>query len=209
MSYQTGIARNLACLAVAILTVACAPASTTIKRIYENTDHTGPFERFLVVGVSEDRVTRGRFERAMVAALAEQDISANPSGRIMGSEAPVNRKTVAAAAGETRSDIVLVARLRSVKTEALKVEGRSGVKVTRKDDTLADFFRYDYEEIADPERFKVSSTVVVATDAYAVESGEKIWTVESTTMNEGEVRDLIDSMSHSIVRQLQRDGLAR
>lgn len=193
-----------------VLLGACTSTSTKIATVYEKSDFdTGPFDRFLVVGISENLNSRQRFEAAMVNALSDRDIAAVASTRVMESHVPLNRDTITAAASETGSDAVFVSRLKSLETKAEMIEGRTDLKVTRKGDNLVDFFRKDYESVTDIDDLQVTRTVIIASDVFDVSSAEKVWGVESTTFGKEGRREAISSMSAAIVAKLKRDGLAR
>lgn len=187
---------------------ACSATSTSVRKVYERPG-AGAFQNFLVVAVSDSSVTRRRFESAVVRAFADLDADASASNRVMAAGKPLNRDTVAAAAAETGADAVLVATLVRSETKSKIKEGQGALKTTRKDENLGDFFRYDYQEVRDPDSIDFKSKVIVATDLYEVNSGEKVWGAETTTFNKEGFEALIQSKSEAIVGQLKRDGLAR
>ncbi len=218
MNGSSGRYAVLVLLSTAIL-FACSTTTTTVRKIYENPDFDGaPFSQFLIVGISENRDSRRHYETMMVSALADHGIKAVASTRVMKPGVPMDQHTVAAAAKESGSDAVLVARLKSAQTEAQIVKGPTSVKIQPNSGNPINFsdydyepmqFRYNYETMQNPDSLEIERTVVVATDVYEVASGEKVWGVESTTFDKKGMHQLIDSESSAVVRQLKRDGLAR
>ena len=68
-------------------------------------------------------------------------------------------------------------------------------------------FRYDYEELNEPEIIDLNRTVVLTTEMYAAADERKVWAIETTSSNKPNIGALVESSAEAIVGQLRRDGL--
>lgn len=192
-------------LGVLVVSACSTPAKVT--KIYTDESFVGPLDKLLILGVHDDRNTRAKFERALVNAIVERGGNARAISSEMGTDTALDETIVRRVAREIAADAVLVTRVKSSESEVELSEGRTEVRVDRKDERLVDFFRYDYTDIPDPDEIKLKRTVVLATDLYARDAGKKIWSIESTSFDRDDVADVIDDEVNAIARQLSRDGL--
>jgi hypothetical protein len=183
---------------------------TSVVKVYErpNPAHA-PYSTLLVVGVHDDRAIRRQFEDALARALDAAPTRAVASNAVMGAETVLDATAVQAAAQATNADAVLITRLVDVRTESEVEEGRVSATAERRDDTIVDFFRYDYVEYQDPMTISTVHTVICATDLYDVRANAKTWSIESTAFEKETATEVIADISAVIRSQLARDGLIR
>lgn len=194
--------------AAAVTLVSACAQSTRVVKTFEDPAYEGrSFSKFLVVGVDDDYVLRQLFEEELVAVLRSSGVEAVASHMQLVRSEPVNRDTVIAAVDRAGADAVLVTRLKSVDRQTQIKGGREEMKVTRKDGSAFDLFRYDYDVLSDPEIITVTATVVITTDLYAVAERAKIWSVDSTSFDNESAGEAMEAESDAIVAQLRRDGL--
>ena len=191
----------------AVLLAACSAPASVVKSYQNPTFTGGAFAKVLIVGAHENVNARRHFEEALAAELTAARTGAASSLAVMGVDAAINRESLVAAARQTASDAVLITRLLDMDSRAEIGGGRVEADAERKDDGLADFFRYDYVTYRDPLEITTIRTVVLSTDLYNVADEAKIWSVESTTFEKETLHDIVDDAAHAISRQLARDGL--
>lgn len=173
---------------------------------YANTDK-GPYSNFLVVAIEDNYTSRAQFERTVVSQLKQRGASGTPFYQAAGGNKPVNRDTVRAALAGSDFDAVLVTRVLSSDADMEVKAESAAAKVSRRNDTPVDFFRYNYEELDEPGSITVHTAATLATNLYAVTGEKQIWSYEVASSDSENVGQLIDKMAARIVRQLQRDKL--
>ena len=197
----TGITALIACC----FALACA-APARIETVFESPEYVGSqYERLLVVGVSESRDQRARFEKALVTALAERGVTAISGYKTL-ADRPLNRDSVEAAARESEADAVLVTRLEHRESRAKLAEKQIAVEKRRREGKVYEFFRYDYDEYREPEELKVATTATLVTDLFETAKGTKVWSAESTSFDKGSAFEVIVEQSDVIADRLKRDG---
>ena len=88
--------------------------------------------------------------------------------------------------------------------------GQAGAKSTRRDaDKPLDLFRYDYEELNEPDTLDVNVNITIRSELFALPAGDKVWSVETSLTDVKTLAEIIDSTSKAVVKRLQSDGLLR
>jgi len=80
-------------------------------------------------------------------------------------------------------------------------------QAVRRDGNVFDLFKYDYEELNEPDRVEINSTIVLATDLYAAGEEKRVWAIETTSFNYTDMYQLVNSEVESIVGRLKKDGM--
>ncbi len=105
-------------------------------------------------------------------------------------------------------DAVLLTRVISQQADVSVQAGSSETKVTRKSaDRAIDLFRYDYDELSEPDTFNISSTVVLSAEMFSAADEKRRWAIESTIANKEHVGQIIESAADIIMSQLRKDNL--
>ena len=190
---------------LAFLLGACTGSASTVKTL----DRTGEarFANLLVIGVASDYDGRAMFERTVVSRLRAAGADASAYYTLLGRNPPVTRASVQRALDAGEFDAVLVTRLKDQMLGAEVRPGPAGAKATVKGGGPVNLFRYDYEELDEPEIIEFSATVVLATELYDVTDGDPIWAIETTSRDKANVGELVDSAADAIVGRLRRDRL--
>jgi hypothetical protein len=202
---KSGVNRLFAGLTCVALLAACAgPASVT--RTLDNVDGAS-FGNILVITAAHDYSGRAMMERALVSRITAAGPSAVAYYRVVGNNSPLERGRVIEAVREGDFDAVLLTR---VKDRQLNPGVRSGspeVKATTRGGDVFNLFRYDYEELGEPETLDLSQSVVLTTELYSVATQQPVWAVETASRSESTVGELVESTADAIVGRMRRDGL--
>jgi len=195
-------------IAAIIALSACArptAVSSTWQEHRQSPAH--PYDKILVVGISDDSNQRRRFENLMLSRLQKSGTTAWASHQAMQPGTALNRETVAALVEQTGATAVIVTRLADQKISADKVDARTGHKTRRKSANPVNFFRYDYDEYEEPAYLVVKNTVSLTTDLYETKEGRLLYSIETTTYDKESGLEIIDEATSAIVGRLRRDGL--
>jgi hypothetical protein len=190
----------------AVLLAGCAQSDSVVKSFQDPSFGGGAFAKILIVGAHENVNARRHFEEALGAELTAAGTAAASSLAVMGVEAAINRENLVAAAQRSDADAVIITRLLDMEARAEIGGGRVAADAERKDNGLADFFRYDYVTYRDPLEITTIRTVWLATDLYNVADEAKIWSVQSTSFDKETLHEIVESAARAISHQLARDG---
>ena len=198
---------NVPIIVLLLFTLASCATPSQVTETYRAADLSdATFSKLLVVGVAGSANNRRLFEDALVANLGGGAMVSYQEITEIGA---INHDTVVAAVKTTGADGVLVTRIKDLQARAKGTGGRTDVQAQRKDDTLVDFFRYDYQETTDPESIELLTTVVVTSDLYQASDEQRIYAIQSATFDQEALTEIAKSLSNAIAGQLRRTGLVR
>ncbi len=183
---------------------ACSGTAGTVA-----VDRTGDtrFGNFLIIGVAADYDGRAMFEREVASRLRAEGAEARAYYTVLGRNPPITQESVERAIQSGSFDAVLVTRLKDQSLDARVKSGSAGAKATAKGGSIANLFRYDYEELDEPATVEFKATVVLTTELFDAARGDPVWSVETTSRNKANTGELVDSSADAIVARLRRDRL--
>ena len=199
--------RTLVPLATLIL-CACGSTTRTVSTM-EAPDYDGPpLQRILVIGRADNYENRTRFERRLASALRQAGTEATAYFVAADGDAPIERDIVERLAREQGYDGVLISRATSRDADASLKTGSAAAKATRRDaGKPLDLFRYDYEELNEPETLDVRYNVTTQSELFLMPGGDKAWSVDTTLTDVETLVEVINETSDAVVERLQKDGL--
>ena len=185
-----------------------APVSeTTVNRVLKAPElPNAPYTKILVVGATARRETDRNIEEGLRQHLSKRGIETYSFVRRSQATRPTE-EAVATLVADTGADAVLVVSGRFEGSEVRKHDERVDVDPRVRGGSLFDFFRYDYKEVANPAYQDVTLDVVFVSDLYDVETGRRVYSVESATARGSTGYQIIMDESRAIVRRLAKDGL--
>ena len=199
-----------AAAALLLIGAAGCTAQTRVDKLYHDRDAAaGGYERLLVVGIAGSSPERQQFEELLVEALADRGGNAVAGYTRLGLSTVLLQESINDAAAAAGADGILVTHVVSVSTSAEFQEGRVEVQAQCRGGDPADYFLYDYEELKEPDSVAFAHEVVVVTNLYDAQSGERVWTIQSTCVDKAELQDVFRQEADAIARQLRRDRLLR
>ncbi len=203
----TGVFRTIMLASFSILLAACA-ASTRVAKTYSDDAYANSsFSNFLVIGVAGNYNSRTQFERSVVSGLRTAGASASAYYSVVQGNEPISRDVVLGAVQSGSFDAVLVTRVIGQQTDVHVKSGSAGAKATTIGGSPVNFFRYNYEELNEPQSISLNTTVVLATELFSSADEKMIWAIESSSTDDAVIGVLIDNVAASIVSRLRRDGL--
>ena len=209
MTIPTTVIRIAALTATLGLLAACPTATTQVDRAARaKVLKNAPYDKILVVGVTYRKDTGRAFEKVLVEELANYDTRASAMHTVV-STTEVTEDVVRSAAEKVDADAVLIATVENVETDVKFGNRRVDLKERPQNGGLVDFFRHEYEEVTSEPSVDLKFTAVVVSDVYDVESGNRIYTVESATANASSAEEIIVQESAAIVLRMHKDGIIR
>jgi hypothetical protein len=198
--------RLLAGLALGLPLLAACSGSAGVTKILDETGQAR-FDNVLVIAMAHDYSGRAMFERAVVSRIRASGSAATAYYTVAGNEPKIDRSRVVEEMRAGNFDSVLLTRVKDQGIDASVKSGPADAKATAKGGNPFNLFRYDYEELNEPEIIDLNRTVVLATEMYAAADERKVWAIETTSSNKPNIGALVESSAEAIVGQLRRDGL--
>jgi hypothetical protein len=203
----SAIRNLLAAVVVSGLVLACASQAKTTRNLLDPAYADVKFSNFLVVAAGANYDARAQFERQLVAAIRNSGRSAAAYYTIAGNNSQITRADIGKAIAEGGFDAVLLTRVKGQENTVDVVSGAPETKTTRRSGTAFDLFRYDYEELNDPDTVEINTSVLVVTELYAAGDEKKVWAIESSASSKDGAGVLIDMQVETIIRHLRKDKL--
>ena len=195
---------------VSVIFASCASGPRTVAST-EVPKYAGPgVGKILVIGVADNYESRTRFERKLASDLRYAGTTATAYYVLTAGDKPIIREEIERAAADEGFDAVLISRVTNRDSDAQMKSGPAGAKATRWDaDKPLDLFRYDYEELNEPDVLDVNVNITIRSELFALPAGDKLWSVETSLTNVKTLSEMIDATSGAVVKRLQSDGLLR
>jgi len=185
----------------------CARQIEVVKLYDETGDSSRQFEKFFVVSIAGDSLTRRRLEDMITSQLQAAGGSAISAHTRTGVKTTLLQEEINTAAEAAGADAILITHVVSVATTANMEEGRVNVTAECRGGDPADYFLYDYEELKEPDSVSIAHTVVVVTNLYAAREGKLLWTIRSTCFEKETMDEVLLQEAEAIARQLKIDKL--
>ncbi len=194
----------------AAVLASCASGPRTVASA-DVPEYSGPgVSKILVIGVADNYESRTRYERKLASDLRYAGAQATAYYVLSGGDKPIIRDAIEKAAADEGFDAVLISRVTNRDSAAQMKTGPAGAKSTRRDaDKPLDLFRYDYEELNEPDILDVNVNITIRSELFGLPSGNKLWSVETSLTDVKSLSEIIDSTSTAVVDRLQSDGLIR
>ncbi len=102
---------------------------------------------------------------------------------------------------------MVLTRVKSQESDVTVKRGASTASASRMNERPANFFRYEYEVLNNPDSINVESTVVLSTEFFAANDQKRIWAVDSTISDKENVTYLIEGAVDMIIEEFSKDRL--
>lgn len=198
--------RILMSLTLAVLISACSTPAATKSTSAAGSETLNRIENILVVGVAQDYDGRARFERTLVSELKNRGLEASAYYQAVGGNKPIDRETIESLVKSDDFDAVLITRVVNRDTETSVKTGSAATKTVRKDNAL---FRYNYQELNEPETLNISLSLKISSQLFDASNGDVIWELETTISQKDMISEVVDEAVEKISRRLDRDGFTR
>ncbi len=185
---------------------ACVPQTEVIKLYDESAGLDKPYERVLVISVAGDTGTRRRLEELIAANLETAEVSAIAGYTQTGLKTTMLQEEIDAAARNANADAILITHIASVDTRVTIEPGASILAECQGDQTMH-YSLYEQGELKQDDSIHLAHTVVAVTNLYDSQSGQRLWTIQSTCFEKASMDEVLQEEAKAIVRQLQIDNL--
>lgn len=201
--------RNFLLLAIlSIAVTACSTGYTNIRKTYEDDEYAREvYGNLLVIAVAADYNARARFERALAGALRSSTTDATEYYEIADGDTEITREKILAAIETYAYDGVVVTRIGGRESELSVKTGSKETKVSRREGSAVDYFRYDYEILNEPHQVNMEMTVNLITDFFDAGDAKLIWTGESTVSDKQNINYRLEETAQMIAARMDNDGL--
>ncbi len=194
-------------LASCLFIAGCSTSTQTVTSTTDADYEGAGFNNILVIGVANDYNNRSRFERILVAKLAQHNVTAVAYYRAIGGNEPIERESVRRLVEAEGFDAVLITRVLNRDIDANSKTGSAATKSVRKDDGALQLFRYDYQELNEPPILSFDVSVTLSSEVFDTSSRSLVWAIESEISKKEVVSQVVDDAVAIIVQRLQKDGL--
>lgn len=189
-----------------LLLGACATVPSSRTTYADDDYRDSSYGNFLVIGVAGSYNNRSEFERQVVSELRDEGVDASAFYNLAGN-VPISRDGVLEAVRANGFDAVLITRILGQQGDVGVEEGSTGAKASTIGGRPINFFRYDYEELNEPDSINFTMTVTLTTELFSAGDEKMIWAIETSSSDAENAGILIDTTAESIVKKLARDGL--
>ena len=195
---------------ISVVASSCASGPRTVPSA-DSPKYSGPsVSKILVIGIADNYESRTRYERKLASDLRYAGTSASAYYVVAGGNKPIIRAAIEKSATDEGFDAVLISRVTNRDSDAKLKSGPAGAKATRRDGNKPlDLFRYDYEELNEPEVLDVNVNMTILSELFSLPVGDKIWSVETRLSKVKTLAEIIDATSAAVVERLQSDGLIK
>jgi hypothetical protein len=183
-------------------------ACTTAKPIAEWRDRAytgGPFEKILIVGISDRVTSRRAFENSFVDRLGEEKIKATAAFAVMPENARPTEKNIRAVIEDIHFDAVLTTHLVGVDEKEIYQQA-----AYRPAPYYRSFYGY-YGRVGGyvyaPGYYRRQTNVRLETNLYDTRSEALVWSMQSKTIDPGSIQELIDAEIRIVVKRLKSQRL--
>jgi hypothetical protein len=191
-----------------VLATGCASSGSKINKVLQHPDYANAgFSNLLVIAVTDDYDARAHFERQVVSGIRGTGAQATAYYTVIGHNPQITSSDINNAVRSRRFDAVLMTRIKDQDSQVAVKGSAPEATATRRTGSAVDLFRYDYEELNEPARVEINSSIVLLTELHAAAEQKVVWAIESSSFNYTDVYQLINSEAETIVGRLRKDGM--
>ena len=183
--------------------------TTTVNRVLMAPNvANAPYSKILIVAAVPRRETARNIEQGFSEQLKAAKVEAHSFVR-ESSSTEASDEAVAELVEAIGADGVIIVTARVAGAEITKKDEQVDVEAETQGGNLFGYFRYDYKESAAPTYSEYTVDVVLASNFFDVESGDRVYSLESSTARGGSTYDIVMSEGKVLVGRLKQDGLIR
>ncbi len=196
----------------ALLLLLSACATTSLKETWINPQFQGGkgFHKILVLGISENETYRRNFEDSLTKELENKGVFAEQGYILFPGPLRPDKEVIAKQIAEKGFDAMIIS----------KVTGRKTKEVVHYRDVYDpdappfihpffgrewyDYYSWNYDMVHEYSYTATYQVLTAESNVYDTGKDQLIWSAESETVVEGDVKDLIDSLVCALVDELQK-----
>jgi hypothetical protein len=193
--------KKLLILCLCVFAVSCA--TTSLDDSWKSDDVTHPYQKPMIIGISDSQQTRQIFEKHFIATLKQNNITATPSYTLINSKQKINRETIVNAIQGTDIDAVLVTY--RVADEAEFVPGESIVKNGH--EGHEEHNHMSATIVTKRGRSRSSEIFMLKTDMYAVDTKSLVWSAQTESVGPDSVDQVVTEVIDILIKELFADDM--
>ena len=195
-----------------LLLIVSACSTTSLKETWLNPRYQGnkSFQNILVLGISENETYRRNFEDSLTKELKDKGVNAEQGYLLFPGRLRPDKTAIATQIADKGFDAMIIS----------KVTGRKTKEVVHYHDVYEPYARpfihpyfghewyeyyswnydlmHEYSYTAEYQMLTAESTI------YDTKTNELIWSADSETVVEGDIKDVIDSLVSALVNELRK-----
>lgn len=162
----------------------------------------------LIVGVAKDETKRRIYEDTFADSLKEAGITAIPSYTVSKQSIQPNEKSLRAILAKTKSTSVLITHMIGHDEKAFYQPGAAMIGSNRfYNSGLYGYYPFVYNSIWNTGSFITTTTVILETTIYDVQSEKRIWMARSESIDPVMTRKYYQELTDLFLRDLKKKNL--
>ncbi len=191
-------------LALAVVGLACAQ-TTQLANVWRSPEfEKGSMRKILVVAIAESPTGRRSFEDSFRRELKTRNVEAVASYTLLPSDDRLTKAGLQEVIANKGFDGVIVTRLRKVDKETIVVPAQIDRVPSR---GYYGYYHGGWDTIHTPGYTETTTTVVLDTQLYDVDSAEPVWGARSETINPSSIDKAIASVTEELAKRLVTDQI--
>lgn len=166
-----------------------------------------PYDRLLVVDLTEDENHRRDAETRLVNLLAGKNVRATPSHQLWSEPVTFDSAVISEGAKEIGAQGILMTEIGMIDADFERIDERTDIKVTCRGGS--ELFLYDYEEITTPAQLKIKQHILLGASLYRAQDGQKLWSIQTDCLEACSARDAAARHAQNAVNRLEIEGFIR
>ena len=200
--------RTVAVVAIAAALLAACAKPTEVITLYEPPESLDTsYSKLLVVVLSDEPGMRRRLEELITSELAVADVVGVPAYTHTGPATTLLQDVIDMAARQSEADAILMTHVVSIHRR-LDVDPETiDVDTDCRAVDPQQQHIYENKRLKKPPSVRLAHTVVAITNLYAADSGERVWTIQSTCFEKTNMEQVLQEEATAIVEALADEGL--
>lgn len=185
-----------------LLLVSCA--STTLVNEWRDAEiQPAPYQRILVIGISDEEGTRRTFEDEFAARLASLGLTATPGHRLLPDTGQADERTLLDAVRDSGAQGVLMTRVVRMENRTEYVPGHMQFA------PMPGYYGYYMNAWAfyQPPRMYRYQIALLETNLWDAESAALVWSGSTETFRPGNLQKELEELSGIVIGALSKQGL--
>jgi hypothetical protein len=198
--YQIKLSKTITLILTALVITACANTGPVGE--WSKEGFSGKLNNILIIGVTSRSTRRRVFEDKFVEGLAALNVNATPSYQLITSSLHLTREIVENAIEGQGMGAVLVTRLAGIEEKEVYRQPDN------QDENLSYFSYYDKAlQQSNDGYYAQYQVLTLETSLYDTQSGERVWSMQSETMDISQPRQVIEEQIELTISTLAKRGL--
>ena len=204
MSRASNLYRGLAFLLLFFI-ASCSTTKLTSTQV-DSTNKGGYINSVMIAGVSNDLERRKMFEAEFVRQFKSHGVKAVSSNAVIGPDKEINKDSIKGEAVKLGIETIFVTHLISVEEKTVSRPTRTQHYLGR---PFGTYYHNSKERANSPEIELKRKNVKLESRLFEVSTEKMIWSTTSETFESKSAKDVIDSLSQAVIKNLRDNKFVR